>query len=124
MEVYVLCMCRMCFWIDVLLVVVVFRSQLGPWRLSLRVCLKLVFPPQCARQQHSKCPVSLERKMTFPRCGTHGPFSLPDAFTEVKVIDDLVAQLLKEKDDEIKHKEFYVEEFNSKQLKLKIWSSQ
>ena len=32
---------------------------------------------------------------------------------------NLVAQLLKEKDDEIKHKEFCVEEFNSKQLQTK-----
>jgi len=39
----------------------------------------------------------------------------PDAFTEVKVIDDLVAQFLKEKEDEIKHKQFCVEEFNSNQ---------
>ena len=57
--------------------------------------------------------------MTLPRCGTHGPSLLPDAFTEVKVIDDLVAQFLKEKEDEIKHKEFCVVELNSKQLQTK-----
>ena len=40
-----------------------------------------------------------------------------DAFTKVKkAIDDMVAQLLQEKADEIKHKDFCVEEFNSNQL--------
>jgi len=40
-----------------------------------------------------------------------------DAFTKVKkAIDDMVAQLLKEKADEIKHKDFCVEEFNTNQL--------
>merc|ERR1719454_70401 len=40
-----------------------------------------------------------------------------DAFTRVKkAIDDMVAQLLKEKEDEIKHKDFCVDEFNSNQL--------
>jgi vacuolar-type H+-ATPase subunit H len=40
-----------------------------------------------------------------------------DAFTRVKkAIDDMVAQLLKEKEDEIKHKDFCVEEFNSNEL--------
>ena len=38
---------------------------------------------------------------------------------EVKVIDDLVAQFLKEKEDEIKHKQFCVDKFNSKQLQTK-----
>ena len=90
LEVYVLCMCMcgMYFLIDVLLVVVVFKSQvvylLVPWRLSLRSCLKPVFPPQCARQQHWKCQASSEHKMTLPRWGTHGPSLLPDAFTQVR----------------------------------------
>merc|ERR1711941_157895 len=40
-----------------------------------------------------------------------------DAFTRVKkTIDDMVAQLLKEKADEIKHKDFCVDEFNTNQL--------
>merc|ERR1719310_873532 len=40
-----------------------------------------------------------------------------DAFTKVKAaIDDMIAQLLKEKEDEIKHKDFCVEEFNTNQL--------
>jgi len=40
-----------------------------------------------------------------------------DAFVRVKkAIDDLTTQLLKEKEDEIKHKDFCVEEFNTNQL--------
>merc|ERR1719346_495409 len=40
-----------------------------------------------------------------------------DALTRVKkAIDDMVAQLLKEKEDEIKHKDFCVDEFNTNQL--------
>merc|ERR1712217_916360 len=40
-----------------------------------------------------------------------------DAFTRVKkAIDDMVSQLLKEKEDEIKHKDFCVEEFNTNEL--------
>merc|ERR1712048_441915 len=40
-----------------------------------------------------------------------------DAFTRVKkAIDDMIAALLKEKEDEIKHKDFCVDEFNSNQL--------
>merc|ERR1719161_2556616 len=36
-----------------------------------------------------------------------------DAFTKVKkAIDDMIAQLLREKEDEIKHKDFCVEGFN------------
>merc|ERR1719329_904322 len=40
-----------------------------------------------------------------------------DAFVRVKkAIDDMVTQLLAEKQDEIKHKDFCVEEFNTNQL--------
>ena len=40
-----------------------------------------------------------------------------DAFTHVKkAIDDMIAELLKEKDYEIKHKDFCTEEFNQNQL--------
>jgi len=40
-----------------------------------------------------------------------------DAFERVKkAIDDMVAQLLKEKEDEIKHKDFCVDELNTNQL--------
>merc|ERR1719506_2433392 len=40
-----------------------------------------------------------------------------DAFKRVtEAIDDMIAQLLKEKADEIKHKDFCVDEFNQNQL--------
>merc|ERR1712051_593909 len=40
-----------------------------------------------------------------------------DAFTRVKkAIDDMIAQLLKEKADEIKHRDFCTDEFNTNQL--------
>merc|ERR1719379_2047873 len=40
-----------------------------------------------------------------------------DAFTEVKaLIDKMIATLLKEKEDEVKHKDFCVKEFNSNQF--------
>jgi len=40
-----------------------------------------------------------------------------DAFTRVKkAIDDMIAQLLQEKADEIKHRDFCVDEFNTNQL--------
>jgi len=40
-----------------------------------------------------------------------------DAFTRVKkAIDDMIAELLKEKADEIKHKDFCTDEFNTNQL--------
>jgi len=40
-----------------------------------------------------------------------------DAFTRVKkAIDDMIAQLLQEKEDEIKHKDFCVDEFNKNTL--------
>merc|ERR1712078_590013 len=40
-----------------------------------------------------------------------------DAFTRVKkAIDDMIVQLLKEKEDEIKHKDFCVNDFNKNQL--------
>merc|ERR1711920_1174048 len=38
------------------------------------------------------------------------------AATLLKAIDDMIAQLLKEKEDEIKHKDFCVDEFNTNQL--------
>jgi len=40
-----------------------------------------------------------------------------DAFTKVKkAINDMIAHLLKEKEDEIKHKDFCIDEFNANQL--------
>merc|ERR1712048_1386643 len=53
----------------------------------------------------------------YPRLATLASQVKLDAFTRVKkAIDDMVAQLLKEKADEIKHKDFCTDEFNTNQL--------
>merc|ERR1712194_733270 len=56
-------------------------------------------------------------KMGSPRLANLAYRVKLDAFTRVKkAIDDMVSQLLKEKADEIKHKDFCVDEFNTNQL--------
>merc|ERR1712232_1451615 len=56
-------------------------------------------------------------KHNNPRLATLAYKVRLDAFTRVeKAIDDMIAQLLKEKEDEIKHKDFCVDEFNTNQL--------
>merc|ERR1719375_1779009 len=56
-------------------------------------------------------------KLQSPRLATLATQVRLDAFVRVKkAIDDMIAQLLKEKEDEIKHKDFCVEELNSNQL--------
>merc|ERR1712007_379523 len=56
-------------------------------------------------------------KHNNPRLATLAYKVRLDAFTRVKkAIDDMIAQLLKEKADEIKHKDFCVDEFNTNQL--------
>merc|ERR1719343_1638717 len=57
------------------------------------------------------------QKLQNPRLATLAYQVKLDAFTRVKkAIDDMIAQLLKEKEDEIKHKDFCVDEFNTNQL--------
>merc|ERR1711933_111561 len=57
------------------------------------------------------------QKLQNPRLATLAVRVRLDAFTRVKkAIDDMVAQLLKEKEDEIKHKDFCVDEFNTNEL--------
>merc|ERR1712050_680642 len=57
------------------------------------------------------------QKVQSPKLATLAYRVKPDAFPRVKkAIDDMVAQLLKEKADEIKHKDFCVDEFNTNQL--------
>merc|ERR1719372_41839 len=69
------------------------------------------------RAQASKLLSSVAHKLQNPRLATLAVRVRLDAFTRVKkAIDDMVAQLLKEKEDEIKHKDFCVEEFNSNEL--------
>merc|ERR1719473_2411324 len=68
-----------------------------------------------ARQaQASKLLNAVAHKLNSPRLATLSLKVRLDAFTRVKkAIDDMVAQLLQEKQDEIKHKDFCVEEFNA-----------
>jgi len=69
------------------------------------------------RTAASKLLARVAQKFSNPRLSTLAYRVKLDAFTRVKkAIDDMVAQLLKEKEDEIKHKDFCVDEFNSNQL--------
>merc|ERR1719287_217735 len=69
------------------------------------------------RSEASKLLSALAQKLQSPRLATLAVRGRLDAFTRVKkAIDDMVAQLLKEKEDEIKHKDFCVDEFNTNEL--------
>merc|ERR1719498_1580873 len=69
------------------------------------------------RAQASKLLSAVAHKLQNPRLATLAVRVRLDAFTRVKkAIDDMVAQLLKDKEDEIKHKDFCVEEFNTNEL--------
>merc|ERR1719439_265368 len=69
------------------------------------------------RVQASKLLSAVALKLQNPRLATLAVRVRLDAFTRVKkAIDDMVSQLLKEKEDEIKHKDFCVEEFNTNEL--------
>merc|ERR1719506_3327314 len=69
------------------------------------------------RAQASTLLSAVAKKLQNPRLATLAVRVRLDAFTRVKkAIDDMVAQLLKEKEDEIKHKDFCVDEFNSNEL--------
>merc|ERR1719453_2206760 len=60
---------------------------------------------------------AVAHKLGSPRLATLAVKVRLDAFTRVKkAIDDMIAQLLQEKADEIKHKDFCVDEFNKNQL--------
>merc|ERR1719407_24460 len=69
------------------------------------------------RTQASKLLAAVAQKVQNPRLATLAVRVRLDAFTRVKkAIDDMVSQLLKEKEDEIKHKDFCVDEFNTNEL--------
>merc|ERR1711924_562233 len=69
------------------------------------------------RAQASQLLTAVAKKLQNPRLATLAVRVRLDAFTRVKkAIDDMVAQLLKEKEDEIKHKDFNEEEFNTNEL--------
>merc|ERR1712242_173337 len=73
---------------------------------------------QDSRQlQASKLLSDVAKKLNNPKLSNLAYRVRLDAFTRVKkAIDDMVTQLLKEKEDEIKHKDFCVDEFNTNQL--------
>mmetsp|Transcript_118935 Transcript_118935/g.210330 ORF Transcript_118935/g.210330 Transcript_118935/m.210330 type:complete len:357 (+) Transcript_118935:2-1072(+) len=69
------------------------------------------------RAAASKLLSAVSKKFGNPRLSTLAEKVKLDAFERVKkAIDDMVAQLLKEKEDEIKHKDFCVDELNQNQL--------
>merc|ERR1712194_655183 len=69
------------------------------------------------RTQAAAVLKAMADKHNNPRLATLAYKVRLDAFTRVKkAIDDMIAQLLKEKEDEIKHKDFCVDEFNTNQL--------
>merc|ERR1719261_848722 len=69
------------------------------------------------RQKASNILSAVAHKLQSPRLATLAVRVRRDAFTRVKkAIDDMIAQLLVEKADEIKHKDFCVDEFNTNQL--------
>merc|ERR1711953_1116234 len=69
------------------------------------------------RVRASKLLSDVAKRLNNPKLSNLAYRVRLDAFTRVKkAIDDMVAQLLKEKADEIKHKDFCVDEFNTNQL--------
>ena len=69
------------------------------------------------RSKAAQLLAAVSKKVNSPRLAAIATQVRLDAFVKVKkAIDDMVAQLLVEKADEIKHKDFCVEEFNSNQL--------
>jgi len=69
------------------------------------------------RTRASELLSAAAKKLQSPRLATLAVRARLDAFTRVKkAIDDMIAQLMVEKADEIKHKDFCVDEFNKNQL--------
>jgi len=69
------------------------------------------------REKASKLLSAAASRLHSPRLSNLAYRVKLDAFTRVKkTIDDMVAELLKEKADEIKHKDFCVDEFNTNQV--------
>merc|ERR1719161_2255020 len=69
------------------------------------------------RSQAAELLKTVAERVNSPRLSAIALRCRLDAFTRVKkAIDDMITQLLKEKEDEIKHKDFCVEDFNTNQL--------
>jgi len=73
--------------------------------------------PRKRRTRASNVLSAVATAVGSPRLATLAVKVRLDAFTRVKkAIDDMIAQLLQEKADEIKHKDFCVDEFNKNQI--------
>lgn len=69
------------------------------------------------RSQASQLLNAVANKYHNPRLATLAIRVRLDAFTKVKkAIDDMIAELSKQQEDEVKHKDFCVDEFNTNQL--------
>merc|ERR1719473_84625 len=69
------------------------------------------------RSEAAQLLKTVAERVNSPRLSAIAVRCRLDAFTRVKkAIDDMIAQLLKEKEDEIKHKDFCVDDFNTNQL--------
>jgi len=69
------------------------------------------------RSKAAQLLASVAQKVHSPRLSTLATQVRLDAFTKVKkAIDDMIAALLKEKADEIKHRDFCISSFNENQL--------
>merc|ERR1719243_299456 len=69
------------------------------------------------RSEAAQLLKTVAQRVNSPRLSAIAVRCRLDAFTRVKkAIDDMIAQLLKEKEDEIKHKDFCVDDFNTNQL--------
>merc|ERR1719229_1098242 len=70
-----------------------------------------------SREQAAKVLSAVGHKLHSPRLSQLAVQVKLDAFTKVKkAIDDMIAMLLQEKADEIKHKDFCTDELNTNQL--------
>jgi len=88
-----------------------FKQTLNPGFLQL----ELAHPEQ--RKKAVAVLVDASKKLHSPRLSALAHRVKLDAFTAVKkAIDDMITQLGKEKEDEIKQKDFCTDEFNSNQL--------
>jgi len=65
------------------------------------------------RQQAASLLTTVAKKLAAPQLATIAQSVRLDAFTKVKkAIDDMVTELLKQKEDEIKHRDFCINNFN------------
>merc|ERR1719235_180426 len=86
-----------------------FTRTFNPVLIQKRVALQ-----STRRASVSKALAAAAQKFQDPRLSTLATQARLDAFTKVKKsIQDMVDKLIKEKEDEIKHKDFCIEEINN-----------